>query len=69
VLTIRYKGEERITNVPIDRNALGLFALEAEFRAASIGDIIGQALLSIARNDLFKLVLDGHPITSRNAND
>jgi hypothetical protein len=62
VLTIRYKGEERMINVPIDRNALGLFALEAEFRAASIGDLIGQALLSIARNDLFKSVLDGHPI-------
>ncbi len=68
-LTIRYRGEERIVNVPIDRNALGLFALEAEFRSASIGDLIGQSLISIAKNDLFKSVLDGHPITPRNAKD
>jgi hypothetical protein len=68
-LTIRYKGEERIVNVPLDRNALGLFALEAEFRSASIGDLIGRALLSIAKNDLFKSVLDSRPITPRNAKD
>jgi hypothetical protein len=74
-LTIRYKGEERIVDLPVDRNALGLFALEAEFRSMSIGDLIGQALLSIAKNDLFTSVLEqchhpknrkisGQPLTS-----
>jgi hypothetical protein len=57
-LTIRHNGEERIIDLPVDRNALGLFALEAEFRSMSVGDLIGQALLSIARNDLFKSVLE-----------
>jgi hypothetical protein len=69
LLTIRYNGEERAINVPVDRNALGMFALEAEFRSASIGELIGQALASIAKNDLFKSVLDGHPLTPRNAKD
>lgn len=68
-LTIRYKGEQRIVNVPLDRNALGLFALEAEFRSASIGDLIGRILISVAKNDLFKSVLDSHPITPRNTQD
>ena len=61
-LTIRYKGEERMVDLPVDRNALGLFALEAEFRSMSIGDLIARALLSIAKNDLFKSVLEPSPL-------
>jgi hypothetical protein len=60
-LTIRYRGEERTVDSPVDRNALGLFALEAEFRSMGIGDLIAQALLSIAKNDLFNSVLEPSP--------
>jgi hypothetical protein len=60
-ITMRYKGEERTVDLPIDRNALGLFALEAEFRSMNIGDLIGQTLLSIAKNDLFKSALEQCP--------
>jgi transposase-like protein len=57
-LTVRYKGEERTIELPIDRDALGLFALEAQFRSIGIGDLIGGVLLSIAKHDLFESVLE-----------
>jgi hypothetical protein len=68
-LTIRYKDEERIVDLPVDRNVLGLFALEAEFRSMSIGELIGQVLLSIAKNDLFKSVLEQSPSYSKKCRD
>jgi hypothetical protein len=68
-LTIPYNGEKRAIDLPVDRNALGLFALEAEFRSMSIGDLIGLALLSIAKNDLFKSVLEQSPRPSKNCKD
>ena len=67
-LTIRHNGVERIIDLAVDRNALGLFALEAEFRSMSIGDLMGQVFLSIAKNDIFKSILDhshGHPKNSK----
>lgn len=60
-LTVRYKGEERTIELPIDRDALGLFALEAQFRSIGIGDLIGGVLLSIAKHDLFESVLEPSP--------
>jgi len=64
-LTIRYKGEERTSDLPLDRNHLGLLALEAEFRSMSIGDLIGRLFLSVAKNDLFELVLENTQSRSR----
>jgi len=60
-LTMRYKGEERIIDMPLDRSLLGLFALEAEFRSMSIANLIGQMLLSVAKNDMFAMVLEQSP--------
>jgi (p)ppGpp synthase/HD superfamily hydrolase len=56
--TMRYKGEERIIDIPFDRRVLGLFALEAEFRSMSFGSLIGQLLLAVGKNDMFDLVLE-----------
>ena len=58
---MRNKGEERVIDLPRDRGMLGLFALEAEFRSMSFGNLIGQILLSVAKNDMFKLVLEQAP--------
>jgi hypothetical protein len=68
-LAIRYNGQEKIVDLPIDRNALGLFALEAEFRSMSIGDLIGQVLLSTAKNDLFQSVLKQSHSHSKRSRD
>jgi hypothetical protein len=57
-LAIRYKGEARTVDLPLDRNLLGLLALEAQFRSMAIGDLIGRVFLSVTKNDLFKTVLD-----------
>jgi len=57
-LTIRYKGDERLVDIPLDRSLLGLFALEAEFQSMNIGNLISQILCSIAKNDMFALVLE-----------
>ena len=57
-ITMRYKGEERLIDIPLDRNLLGLFALEAEFRSTSVGNLIGQMLHRIAKNDMFALFLE-----------
>jgi hypothetical protein len=68
-LAIRYNGQEKIVDLPVDRNVLGLFALEAEFRSMSIGDLIGQVLLSTAKNDLFQSVLKQSRSHSKNSKD
>jgi hypothetical protein len=57
-LAVRYKGEERRIDLPLDRLALGQLALEAEFRTMSVGALIGEILLSITKNDMFKLMLE-----------
>jgi hypothetical protein len=57
-LTMRYRSEERTIELPVDRNVLGLIALEAEFRSMSTGDLIGQLLLSVTKNELLELVLE-----------
>jgi hypothetical protein len=55
-IKIRYKCGERTTESNVDQNLLGQIALEAEFRAMKIGDLVAK-LLSITNNDLFELVL------------
>jgi hypothetical protein len=57
-LAIRYKGDARTVDLPLDRNLLGLLALEAQFRSMSICDLIGRIFLSVTKNDLFQTVLD-----------
>ena len=57
-LTVRYKGKERTSDLPLDRSLLGQFLLEAEFRSISVADLIGQILASVSKNDLFDLVLE-----------
>jgi hypothetical protein len=64
-LTMRYKGEERTIDLPLDRDLLGLFALEAEFRSMSVGNLIGQMLHSVAKNDRFGLLLEQAPGRSK----
>jgi hypothetical protein len=56
-IRIRYKRGERTTELNVDQNLLGQIALEAEFRAMRVGDLVAQLLLSITNKDLFELVL------------
>ena len=58
-LTMRQKGKERTIDLPVDRNVLGLLALEAEFRSMSIGGLIGRLLVSVTNSELLEVVLEG----------
>jgi hypothetical protein len=58
-LTMRQRGEERAIDLPVDRNVLGLLALEAEFRSMSIGVLIGRLLVSVTNSELLEFALEG----------
>ncbi len=59
-LTMRQKSEERTIDLPaVDRNVLGLLALEAEFRSMSIGALIGRLLVSVTNSEHLEVVLEG----------
>jgi hypothetical protein len=56
-LTLRSRGKERAIDLPIDQEVLGRFALEAEFRLMSLGEMIARVLSSISQDDSFDSVL------------
>ena len=57
-IRIRYRGEERTTELPLSHDIIGLLALEAAFRNVTIGELIGQFLVAVADKDLLQTVLE-----------
>ena len=58
-LRMEYKGQERLTDLPIDEDMIGQLAMEAESRNMRIGDLIVALIIEIAKRDLFRLIGDG----------
>ena len=55
---MRYKGEERTTELPLTHDMIGQLALEAELRGNTrIGELIGELMVAILKKDLFQTVL------------
>ena len=43
-LRIRYRGEERTTELPLTQDMIRQLAFEAQFRNMSIGEFVGELL-------------------------
>jgi hypothetical protein len=57
-IKIRYKGEERTTELPLTKPMISRLALEAEFRDMRICDLVSELLMAAMRNDLLRPLLD-----------
>lgn len=54
-----YKGQERLTDLPIHEEIMGELAMEAEIRGMGIGELVGALILAIVKKDLLELIADG----------
>jgi hypothetical protein len=57
-IRMQYKGKERTTELPLTQDMVGRFALEAEFRGMSTGELIGRLIAAAIENDMVQVVLD-----------
>jgi len=55
---IRYKGEERMTELPLSHRMIAQLAIEAEFRNTTITELVATLIAEIAMNDKFSLVFE-----------
>jgi hypothetical protein len=56
-LILRHNGETRTVELAVDRNVLGLIALEAQFREMAVGDLISRILTVVGNSELLARVL------------
>ena len=54
---MRYKGEERTTELPLTHDVIRQLAFEAELRNMRIGELIGELMVAMLKKDLFQAVL------------
>jgi hypothetical protein len=56
---MRYRGDERTSELPLTQDMIWQLAFEAQFRNMSIGEIVGELLIAMMkRDDLFQHVLE-----------
>jgi hypothetical protein len=56
-ISMKYKGQERNTELPLTPNMISQLALEASFRDQKIGELAKDLVESVMKNGLFKEVL------------
>jgi hypothetical protein len=57
-LTMKYRGHERTTELPLTQNMIMQLVFEAQFRNMRIGALVGELLLAIMKRDIFQHVLE-----------
>ena len=57
-IRMRYKGEERTTELPLTHDVISQLAFEAELRNMRIGELIGELMVAMLKKDLFQAVLE-----------
>jgi hypothetical protein len=57
-IKMRYRGEDRTTELPLTQDVIGQLAFEAAFRNLTIGELIGQLIVAVANQDLLETVLE-----------
>jgi hypothetical protein len=57
-ISMRYKGQERTTELILTEDLLTRLAVEAQFRNMGIAELVGELIIATMRNDLFREVLD-----------
>jgi hypothetical protein len=55
---MRYKGEERTTDLPFTQDMIRQLAFEAQLRDMRIGDFLGELFMATMTKDLFQRVLE-----------
>jgi hypothetical protein len=55
---MQYRGEERTTELPLTQNMIGQHAFEAAFRNVSMGELIGEIIVTLLKRDLLQTVLE-----------
>ena len=56
-IRMRYKGEERTTELPLTHDMITQLAFEAGLRNMRIGELIGELMAAMLEKDLFQTVL------------
>jgi len=56
-IRMRYKGEERTTELPLSHGMIRQLAFEAALRNMRIGELIGELMAAMLEKDLFQTVL------------
>jgi len=56
-IRMRYKDEERTTELPLTDDIIRQLAFEAELRNMRIGELIGELIIAIMKKDFFQQVL------------
>jgi len=57
-LTMKYRGHERTTELPLTQDTIMQLVFEAQFRNKRIGELVGELLLAIMKRDIFQHVLE-----------
>src|SRR5262249_44242337 len=57
-LTMKYRGHERTTELPLTQDMIMQLVFEAQFRNKRIGELVGEVLLAIMKRDIFQHVLE-----------
>jgi hypothetical protein len=57
-LTMKYRGHERTTELPLTQDTIMQLVFEAQFRNMRIGALVGELLLVIMKRDIFQHVLE-----------
>jgi len=56
---MRYRGDERTSELPLAQDMIWQLAFEAQFRNMSIGELVGELLIAVMkRDDLFQHVFE-----------
>jgi hypothetical protein len=56
-LGMKYRGDERTSELLLTQDMIRQLAFEAQFRNMSIGEFVGELLIAIMKRDLFQHVL------------
>ena len=57
-IRMQYKGQERSTVLPLDKEMIGQLTIEAEIRGMRIGELVAALIRAIVKKDLFHLTRD-----------
>src|SRR5262245_6582961 len=57
-IRVRYRGMERMHELPLTTHTIGQLALEATFREVTIGELIAAIITAMVDKDLFPLVFN-----------
>jgi len=55
---MQYRGDERITELPLTQDMIRRLAYEAQFLGMSMGKLVSELIIAMIKEDLFQQVLE-----------